>query len=164
MLDRAVSVRVAQFGPIRMRRRRRHPLVGPRVNQIDEPIHRLREIEIQNLTAPSFALAAGVADAADLVHPVVRNPLVPKDARVGALVLEIAVRHPLGMLRLPDVVVHLVCDVDLRDERGLVGVRGEQHVLAVLHHDGIPGAGSRIVGENTAKNRLPSRPVFRPGA
>src|SRR5438093_321029 len=61
MRDAAIGIDAAEFRAVRMGRRGRDALVGPCIDHVDEAIHRFGEIEVQDLTAPSFALAAGVA-------------------------------------------------------------------------------------------------------
>ena len=104
-----------------------------------------------------------MADAPDLVHPVPgREPLVAQDACVVALVLQVARRHPARLPGRPDVVVHLVGDVDLRHEAGPLRRRREEHVPAVLHDDGQPAAGGTVVGQDPVEGRLAVPPGVQP--
>ena len=137
-----------------MRRRRIGALVDPHVKDVDEAIHQARQVEPLNLAAAAGeALVARVTDPADFVHPLFRRrePLLAQDARVRALVRQIARRHVAGHLVIPDVVVHLVRDVDLRHECRAIGGAREQHVLAVLHQHRQPRSCGRIVGEDAVE-------------
>ena len=144
-----------------------HPLVDPCVEHVDELFHQLRHVQDLDVAAPSLGkrLAARVADAADLVHPLLArgDPLFAQDSRVVALVLQVAVGHVVRPLRRPDVVVHLVADVDLRHEGGLVRSARQQHVLAVLHQHRQPPARRTVVGDDAVEHRLPVASLVESG-
>ncbi len=152
-----MGITPAERGIVGMRGRRRGSLVDPRVEHVDEAVHHFRDVDVLQVAAlhgVGQRLATRVARSAHFVHAVVADALVAEDTRIVPLVLQVAGRHPCRVLRRPDVVVHLVRDVDLRDEGGFLRGRREQHVLAVLHHDGIPRAGRGVVQQEAVEEAL----------
>ena len=163
----APSRAVAERRIVRVRRRRHRALVDPRVEHVDEAVHHLRDVDVLQvaaLHAVGHRLAAGVAGAAHLVHPVVRRcPCRAGCARCCACSRDSWTTSSPGccggQMLLYIWCATSICGTNAALSAAVVSSTSLPSFITTGYQ--VPAAGSS--SSRPSKNRLPSRPTFSPG-